>query len=138
MRIDCPSCHVVYQVPAEVARGRKVRCARCREEFVADPLGVDEPAAEPDNAVKQIPLIPLGASWPPDPGPPRRRASDFPPTADGSTSAGRSPSRIRTPMALALSVLVLVGLGYVAYLFRDEAMTVWPPSQRLFQILGAA
>ena len=35
-----------------------------------------------------------------------------------------------------LSVLVLVGLLVVAYVFRVEIMAAWPPSRRVFDGLG--
>jgi hypothetical protein len=38
--------------------------------------------------------------------------------------------------AIAISIAVLIALGWAAYAWRAEVMLAWPPSQRLFAALG--
>jgi predicted Zn finger-like uncharacterized protein len=128
MRIACPSCQAVYDVPPQMAARRRVRCARCRHEFVPDSPDESPPAAEP-RAVPQL-------TWPePQVGPAERLHVDIGPLVDPRSQPSSRARGIETAMALSLSVLVLCAAGAAAYVWRSDVMAAWPPSQRLFRVL---
>ncbi|MBS0640753.1 MAG: zinc-ribbon domain-containing protein [Acetobacteraceae bacterium] len=131
MRLICPSCAAVYEVPPESLRpGRRTRCARCSAMWI--PLREDPAVAPPDVAE---PGIPAAAATEPDTAP----APLFQPAQAGSAmdrlaaqSPRRSPVALRT--AWAASMLLLIGGAAAAYTWRSQVVRVWPPSARL---LGA-
>ena len=124
MLISCPNCAAGYNVPDHLlaGAGRTLRCARCQEEFLAT---ADEPAlAVPQFAPAAYPHpipdrgeIALSESDErPPPRPPVRRASAV--------------------AAWALSMCVLLSLGWGAVHWRSEVMSIWPPSQRAYHAVG--
>jgi predicted Zn finger-like uncharacterized protein len=146
MRIACPNCHAVYNVPPPLADGRRVRCARCKHEFLPQSLDA-VPTPAPD--IRPSDALPDGSStesagthspvlaWPEPaaPRPPDRLQVDFGPSVARRQAVSRGSSA-PTVIALALSVLLLCGAAFAAYVWRAEVMAAWPPSQRLFQALG--
>ncbi len=158
MRITCPSCHAPYEVPDTLfgAAARKVRCARCAFEWLPEPAAA-APAPPEAAPVQPAPVQPAPAEpvpvdpAPPEP-PPRLRPeprAERPLRPEALTPPGRVPPssmRARTRPApvlaslavLAISLVVLISLGWAAYAWRTEVMHAWPPSQRVFAALGLA
>jgi hypothetical protein len=123
-----------------------VRCARCKHEFLPQPLEtVPTPATDirpPDGLPDGSRTESAGTSspvlaWPEPatPRPPDRLQVDIGPSVARRQAAPRASSA-PTVIALALSVLLLCGAGFAAYVWRAQVMAAWPPSQRLFQALG--
>ena len=136
MRITCPACASVYDVPdSRIVPGRAVRCARCGTDWApqveAVPVLDAVPAMvlkvapaperveeEPPTAVPIAVVVPVEATNAPIPPPPRR-------------------SR-RGVLALAwvASFAVLGAAGASAVRWRAGVMQAWPPSERLYAALG--
>ena len=147
MRITCPSCQATYEVPDAMlgAAARKVRCARCAFEWQPEPAAAAPPTppAAPAPAEPAEPDPPLRLrSEPRSERPPRAEALPPlpPPERMPPRSAhARSPTPILASLAVvAISLVVLVSLGWAAYAWRAEVMHAWPPSERLFVALGLA
>ncbi len=160
MRIVCPTCSAAYEVPDRMlGTGKKLRCARCANEWVPpEGLAVAQERA-PDPVVAPVvvapPPVPAAAataavapvavaaprSEPALPAPalhapvlhaPALHADAKPPASADSVR----PSRLPVLLALGGSALVLVGLIAAAFVWRGALMQAWPPSQRLFGVLG--
>jgi predicted Zn finger-like uncharacterized protein len=140
MRIACPSCRAVYNLPPALADGRRMRCARCKHEFMPSPAdAVPARPAEP-AAPASTPVAPVASrpSWPPPTTRPADRLQvDIGPQHPRPRPASRRHA-VETALALAVSVLVLCAALAGAYIWRAELMAVWPPSQRLYALLGLA
>jgi len=129
MRITCPACDAVYDVPETIlARPRLMRCARCAHDFrppteaapVAEwpeeaELSHDEPAPAGEAA--------LDDGMPARPLPPRPRV----------ISRAERAQILAAWAASLVAVVVFVWLG-IAY--RRPVMHAWPPSARLYAALG--
>lgn len=152
MRIACPSCAAVYEVPdAALAASTELRCARCGHQWVPAPeflpQAVRAPYPEADAADTHIDadvaLAPEPATdlppaeaedHPPAPRVPPRRAPRPlapPPVEEPLTKPG--PAVV---VAWALSILIVLGVIVGGVVLRDRVMSVWPPSARLYTALG--
>ena len=154
MRLECPNCAVAYDVPdALLAPGRTVRCVRCARAWVpiaAEPEAVPEPVApepqgwftpEPEREPEQRPSdtvepegdldIPKAA---PRPG--------FAPPAMFDTEPDEpqmdEPEGRRSWAPWLASLLVLAIAAFALVQWRAQIMAAWPPSQRLYALLGLA
>ncbi len=153
MRIICPACAAVYEVPAALLGDtpRALRCARCGNEWVphAEPAAQAQPdttpaaaAAPPAPEQKAIPVppesrVPLARvpatpvpSVPPPPGDPM--LSIFPPLVERQ----RRRRERASALAWALTVLTLAALVGAAYVWRADVQAAWPPSQRAYAAIG--
>jgi len=141
MRIACPSCAAEYEVPDSMLAGHSlVRCVRCGEEW--RPGAELESAAEGETlpavaeprevAVAEEPQVPVVASvdHPPSLFVPPREPRTAAPRELGSTAAAG------VLLGWVLTVLVIGGALYAGYAYRDQLMTAWPPSTRLYAALG--
>ena len=147
MRIVCPSCSAAYEVPDRmVSAGKKVRCARCGENWLPEGAAAPPPPAAPEPAPPPSPPPPPPPPPPPvaavvvpapepDPHPVAAPAAAIVP---GARPPGSRARRDRLPVvaALAASGVVLVGLLGAALLWRGAIMAAWAPSRRLFGWLG--
>ncbi len=120
MKITCPSCAADYNVPGTLAAGRVVRCAKCGTEWA--PV-----AAVP---VEVAPPPPLPAPPEPEPAVPNVPARLVPPLPE-------RPER-HLPLLLAWvgSLVVVVAALVMAFVLREAVMQAWPPSQRVYGVLG--
>ena len=143
MRIDCPSCAAIYDVPDAKLAGRKtVRCVRCGHQWVPGP--VPAPADPPGAAL--APDAPRPAPDLPDPEQAgREQAGRNPaqPAGDASRSRLASPAtpppgRVGLRLAWAASGLVLAMALAAAFVWRAEVVRAWPPSLRVYAALGLA
>ena len=146
MRIVCPACDATYDVPDALLAGgaRKVRCVRCGSEWVPTgmtvaPLAFEEPRAETPAyrpPPEPPPLEPLARVEPRlHPLRPRHEAARE--MAGPILEEAPSPRANGTAMAAwGVSLAVLVALGVAAVQWRAEVMAAWPPSERLFAVLG--
>jgi predicted Zn finger-like uncharacterized protein len=136
MRIDCPSCSAAYDVADSLLTpGRTVRCTRCGEEWVA--LKVEAPPVQIDAPLVNEPK-PLEFS----PKAPEEQELE----SRGLTAMDRlaQPLPLRSSGGAALRttwlaiVVVVLGLLWGAYAWRADVMADWPPSVRLYSLLGLA
>lgn len=159
MRIACPSCNAVYQVPDEqLAEGQIVRCVRCATDWspvVAVPAG-DARIGRAEAATPEV--LPMPPSTPeplvpeplvvepltPEPLAPVRQMAldeDAVTTVTAVRPAAVPAARRGMPwlaLAWVVSVLAVVG-GVVALVaWRETVMQVWPPSIRAYVALGAS
>ena len=145
MRIVCPSCDTAYDAPdSVVARGRVMRCARCRAEW--SPGGPTEsamrpaPASDPDwgpstATVPEPALVPeLRVNRAPEPATTAAEPvilAPFPPMPPAP-----APAKNTVIAAWIGSVLVLVLAFWLAIAFRQMIMRDWPASARVYAALG--
>lgn len=151
MRIVCPACSAAYEVPDRMlGTGKKLRCARCANEWVPPelpataveraPVAVPAPVVVPPRPLPPVPApAPVSAAAPP---PPRSEPALHAPAlhVDAKPRASADPARpSRLPVLLALggSALVLVALIAAVFVWRTAFVHAWPPSQRLFELFGA-
>jgi predicted Zn finger-like uncharacterized protein len=123
MILICPACSTRYLVaPTAIgSAGRKVRCAKCQQTWLARP----PPDAPPPLGL--VPSMPPPAP-PPDLGPPR-----YPVPA--VRRRGPRPWVVAGWTGLAAAVILIVaGLT----MGRDSVMAQWPRSARLYQLVGLA
>jgi predicted Zn finger-like uncharacterized protein len=122
MQIVCPACAAAYEVPTTLLRpGQAVRCARCAGEWVPPSIPTDDPS-ETDPAPAPASNPALGIIQP----------SRRPPVAPSAPPSHRIAPRI----GWAASVVILLLLGWGAYAERATIMQIWPPSIRLYAVLG--
>jgi predicted Zn finger-like uncharacterized protein len=154
MRIICPSCDATYEVPDAMLAGaaRKVRCARCGNEWVPTPVSIAPLALEESEAdfAAHEPHAPPHAEPPLPPEPPGRAEPRLhplrprhevargpePPDDDDDDDEPPRPGGLRVVLAWSLSLLVLAGLAVAAVQWRGQVMAAWPPSERLYVALG--
>lgn len=154
MRIVCPSCAAVFDVPkVRLAPGQAVRCARCSTDWT--PLALPEPAS--DTPAAEPPEPPGIAVEPPKPEPagahaaaPMANQPTSGPSVQRHATQGHLPS-IRSVLdrlnlttateaaliaAWAVSIALVVGMAWAAVAWRGEVMHAWPPSERIYAALG--
>jgi predicted Zn finger-like uncharacterized protein len=160
MLITCPNCAASYDVPDHLLAGavRLLRCARCAVEWDAQsyvdqaPQGRQAVHARQVQAVVAEPMSEV-PDWPDHRSLPDDDAGRMPPPPDDSRlPAGISlstdaPIRRRLPSepprmsalvaAWVLSLVVVGSLGWGVWHWRDDVMTIWPPSQRAFGVVGS-
>ncbi len=133
MRIVCPSCAAAYEVPdARLVAGQSVRCARCGTNWM--PLAEVQRAARPELA--EPPAV--GSLPQPRPVPSDAQifasANPYPATMDRPNAGLAGGPAVLAGWAV--SIAVIVGLGWAAVTWRADIMHVWPPSERLYSTLG--
>lgn len=162
MRIGCPSCNAVYQVPDEqLVEGRMVRCVRCGTDWspvvvapvedgaVGASVAERAPAMFPDVPPEALPEAAPGESLPqPDPEvPARRMALDDDPVASPAVIPGTVVPTVEVQarrggawlaIAWVVSVLAVVGALAALVVWRDAVMQAWPPSSRAYVALKLA
>lgn len=131
MRIVCPACSAAYDVAdALLARGRRVRCVRCGQEW--QPEAARAAVAEPHwPDLGAMPPAPVEPDIEYEPAP-RFTAMDR--LASSRAEARRRPLLLL--LAWAASIAVLLGLCGAGYAWRAELVQVWPPSARVYSALG--
>ncbi len=140
MRIQCPSCETVYNVPDQtVAAGRKVQCAQCGVKWAPAPPPVLPPMPRPAPPVMPAPAVP-----PPLPATPSFPAIDpafvispwpvIEPAPPGSWARRQRPWGLIA--AWAGSLALVAAIVALAIIERGTVMNAWPPSTRLFAMLG--
>lgn len=122
MIITCPSCSTRYLLPpaALSPAGREVRCARCGHLWFQQP---------PDDMPHTVDLIE-----------PTR------PTGAGGSSTGEPTRNLPGPplthprrgaaLGWLLFLVVLAGGLGSAAAFRDQVVEAWPPSGKLYELVG--
>ncbi len=125
MQIVCPACAAHYEVPDDRLRlGRLVRCAQCGDSW--SPLGPEAPGPEATGVARDESAEP--------------RAQIASVTVPLSPSVAAGPA-IDLPLAVRLAwvatALVLACLLWTGWHFRPSVMTAWPPSARVYRLLGA-
>ncbi|MGB8602839.1 MAG: DUF3426 domain-containing protein [Rhizomicrobium sp.] len=161
MILSCPNCSTRYQVDKAKfpPDGRQVRCAKCGYRWHQNPP-LDDPGdesllqepqtdgdadaaafAEPEEdaaareaelsqspaAVAEEPVVSEEASF-------RRFATD----RSADEGSGRAPLFARLLILFGWGVLIVavLGLGWCAYVYRQNIMTNWPQSASLYSALG--
>lgn len=129
MRIACPDCNAVYELPPESVRpGRGVKCARCATVWV--PVALED--AEPE-------IRPLAPEPSPDPAPqPEPPPSPREPTPiPEPPPTPEAPQRSVFPVLLAwlLTAVILAALAWAAITQRTAIIQAWPPAERAYRLL---
>jgi predicted Zn finger-like uncharacterized protein len=147
MRIACPSCAALYEVPERLLaeRPRPVRCARCGHVWTPEPaVAAEAPAPETPP-----PSPPPDRFVAPDSQPSLRadsRLAGFRPRASfeeepdpdemladyGPEGGGRGGALIGWVISLAL----LAGMLWAGLAYREQVMAAWPASTRLYAAIG--
>lgn len=125
MRVACPACSTNYDIPEErLTAGTAVRCARCKESWVPRPRTPppEPPPAEPESGAPRLPT-------PREPPEPMAVSSAVP--EPPSTKGGRL-----LLVAWLVSIVAVTGGIAALFVFRSALMHTWPPSIRLFALLG--
>jgi predicted Zn finger-like uncharacterized protein len=145
MRIECPDCAAAYEVPEHRLTGRKlVRCARCGTEWTPQAPGPQQVIEEP-HRLDLARVIDVLEAEPVETPPRQTRAGAKAPLERPSYSAMQRLARSAEPeparsvwpwIAWAISLVVLAALVWGALVWRAEIMQVWPPSARLYDLLG--
>jgi predicted Zn finger-like uncharacterized protein len=136
MLIVCPSCDASYDVPDSRMRpGRRVRCVQCHAEWVPLPAGAaDDADSPPDDRLPRVEVRPSDEDLDSEP-PGARFASAMDRLAARSATQRASPA-LRIAW---IASLVLLAAGIAAgCIWRDGIMHFWPPSARLFAMVGLA
>ncbi len=144
MRIECPHCAAVYDVPEERLQGRKaVRCARCGTEFipaqeVATPEELRWPEPVIETAAPEEDLSEeLVEAEPQRRTPlPRHEIPSISAMQRLAQSASPPPRSTAPVIAWAASLVFLALLIWAAVNWRAEIMQAWPPSTRAYAALG--
>lgn len=170
MRIACPNCAAVYDVPDQaLVRPRVLRCARCGHEWDSPPLPPEAapPPIEPENlrapprtqapriAAPRMDALPFNVmDIPPRPaaarqqfrlglGAPMLEAGDlgrgrpFGARALGAGAFGDRPFGVVAGIVgWVLTAAVLATVVALALLRQPQIEALWPPSQRLYGLLG--
>ncbi|WP_158742070.1 zinc-ribbon domain-containing protein [Acidisphaera sp. L21] len=120
MRITCPTCAAEYNVPGEIAAGRKVKCAKCGTKWapVEDAPPEEPPPSEPEPEPQPEPMAAFVPMAPPPMETPKRQWA--------------------LPAAWAGSFLVVAVALVGAVLLRGPIMQKWPPSERVYAALHLA
>lgn len=131
MRIVCPICSAAYEVrDSLLTPGRTVRCARCGEQWVAVHLA---PAAsslsDSELDARPAPEPPQETPFTPAPLTAMERLARQP-----AALPRRRQTGLATAWLASLVVVALLGWGLVTW--RSDVMHAWPPSTRLFDLLG--
>jgi len=142
MRIECPSCSAVYDVPDRLlAGGKKLRCARCAHQWAPEEAAAlaAPPAVEPPPPPLRPPPPPAVIEPRIDEDTDHEHGPEMELHVEPQRAPRRRPtteSRLPVILALVVSAVVLVALlGGVVYA-RAEVMRLWEPSRRLFGWLG--
>ncbi len=139
MILTCPACHTRYQVDPEKfpPQGRNVRCARCGEVWHA----YAEPGSFPASAEPPQPAF--ASEEPQDEAYAQPFARDDEPQNEArSYEQYEEEPRAVWPRRVALGAgwgllgaLVLV-IGFVASVYRQQVVEAWPQSASLYSTLG--
>lgn len=161
MILSCPNCATRYQVDDEKfpPEGRQVRCAKCGHRWHQDPpsdaaeedllsqgngdladgaladgplTGLDEPVT--DGELSRSAADEAIASGPASGDDRLRRFADL-------RSADETPplpplARVIVIAGWAILIAAVLGLGWAAYVYRQNIMTNWPQSASLYTTLG--
>jgi predicted Zn finger-like uncharacterized protein len=135
MILTCSSCATRFLVDAAAigAAGRHVRCARCQhgwfQEPAADlPRSVDRMSPAP-QAASDLEAMRADGMAPKQPAP-LRAGANLPalPGKNGNMILGTGWSALG---------LVTVGLLAAGYYYREQIVTIWPKSAKLYEAIGA-
>ena len=137
MRIVCPTCSAAYEVPDRMlGSGKKLRCARCANEWVPPEVPVAAPAPPPAPVAPERPT----PAAPPPPRPVQAAPAAPAPALHADPKPARSAlsasNRLAVPLALAGSAMLLAALLGAGVIWRSDLMHAWPPTARLFGWLG--
>ena len=135
MRLVCPTCSAIYEVPdALLADGKRTRCARCAGEWVPQPAGAPSAPLPPTPQVVPAPVI----ATPPAPAvaPRTARPADVTRETRHRPAGRRMAHTLAVSIALGASILVLAGLCAAMMVWRAALIDIFPPAERVFLWLG--
>lgn len=162
MRLVCPACGTIYDVPSDMAASRSVKCVRCghvwRAQVPPDPSSppvssipgdgmpgvTDEahtPSASPPAVVPVAPAeVRLSVSSTNRRGGSTSHSVFLP---ENTVVMGPVPRKrsskgvlLAAIFAWGISLAVVAGGGWLAVHKRQQVMAFWPPSIRLYVVLG--
>ncbi|MDA1101731.1 MAG: zinc-ribbon domain-containing protein [Proteobacteria bacterium] len=165
MILSCPSCQTRFVVdPTAIGEdGRRVRCAKCGDSWHQSPVEEEDqaPGAEPgtgaadvdpsrnidsgnpDHTAEDGPAIDAAVIDDEDDGDEPEAAPDGDTPRRASAKAGRLAERQAEEgkgkagrVGWLVLVLVLVGIGGAGFFFQQKIVEIWPPAERLFELIG--
>lgn len=171
MRVLCPSCAAVYEVPEPLlgAGSRTLRCGRCGTDWVLPGTPPESAAETVSAAPEERPPAPQSARQSASPRPepaalehPEPEVAPDPPSqlaipqregprvrpfalAPADSGEARPAPEAREPrqghngaawLGWLLSLALIALLVWAGYAYRGALMHAWPPSQRLYALLG--
>ena len=128
MLIVCPSCAASYDVPDDrLVPGRAVRCSSCEASWTPRPLLAGPVTVPAPMVVVPVPvpaLVPV-----PPPSTPQVSRVILP-------GKGRPRDATAVMLGWVLTGLIVGGALWSGIARRDSIMQAWPPSERLYSVLG--
>jgi len=122
MFVTCPSCSTRYQIDESRlgARGRTVRCTRCKHQWVQSPEGGVQP--RPEGAKAAAPSVSAEAA----------------PTLSAPSRVVTRRSGARGELLIGWLAFVIVVGGSIAVLWfgRANIMEQWPVTARFYALVG--
>jgi predicted Zn finger-like uncharacterized protein len=147
MILTCPACQTRYQVDAAKfpPQGRNVRCARCSNVWHATPDTLNGPETEPDWMAPEPASAPAFAPAEPvreayaqpdqrDPEPQENEGVYDEPAAPVAAKSGPPGWLIGAGWAALVGVVLLIGV--IATVYRQQVVEAWPQSASLYSKLG--
>ncbi len=140
MILTCPECTTRYQTDASqfAPDGRKVRCAKCSHVWFQAP-----PQPEPEADLEITHVEPEPEAEPEPVAAPRREAFAPAPRVEPAPAArSRLPARPGRLGQLGIGagwvvlVLIVLGVGWSGYRYRQSIASVWPQSSSLYAAIG--
>ncbi len=166
MIVTCPSCDIRFKVDSAALEpdGRKVRCSKCAHDWFQTPEGAppaaeetkladvpepEEPSADDEmesednlEAASEDVVDTLADDIEEDlvdvPGP--LDLGDFEPEpmerGSGRPLGRKKKSNIGAILGWLILLIILGGGGTGAVLYKDKVIELWPPSNRLYNLVG--
>lgn len=167
MIVICPSCATRFTLDESRLGGRprRVRCSRCRHEWVETPPGPDEappaaPPAQPESPPTRPEAAPpamepgfiaaaaagsetLSGTLPPEPPltadrPDLREVLPPPLSADDPLMAPEPEGGRGVALGWIVLLLVIASAAVALYVARERVMEIWPPSTQAYEMVGLA
>lgn len=136
MRVECPACAALYDIPDHYLAGgsRKLRCARCGHDWMAEPKAEAEAEPEPEHPASPAPEEAEEEDEASFLGQIDAEERLVPPEPDAQAPA----AAVKLWAAWAASLAALGGGAAAAWAWREAVMDAWPPAAHLFAALGGA
>ena len=143
MILICQSCETRYSVDPNslVPNGKTVRCAKCGHSWTEHPPA-DMPRTVEPESVTVASSPPLKKEYDDDLEVPSvedvTAQTSPPPRKDGGPGVVAPSRNIGAIIGWSAFVVVVSGLLGGGLLFRETIMDVWPPSTKLYEVVGLA
>lgn len=137
MILTCPACQTRYEVDAAKfpPQGRNVRCARCGEVWHASGVSLPPPPPPPPAWEPEPPRAEVYAQ--PETRDPEPQNDDYSYSEPAAPSEPKQwPRKLGLMAGWAGLVAVVLIIGVVASVYRQEVVEAWPKTATLYSKLG--